>query len=124
VLSERLPSQDRLKSSAENEALYTLGVKNLSAEIAQIQERENNDAFIANLRDLELKNTYLKQVSIGEVPLTTFMLDREIYVPQVGSPGKRTVLLMAAAIGIMLGIILAIWLEFLAYLRRAKTPSV
>jgi chain length determinant protein (polysaccharide antigen chain regulator) len=118
VLSERLPSQDRLKSSAENEALYTLGVKNLSAEIAQIQERENNDAFIANLRDLELKNTYLKQVSIGEVPLTTFMLDREIYVPQVGTPRKLYIALTSIGLGVTLGFVLALAREFFAFLQR------
>jgi chain length determinant protein (polysaccharide antigen chain regulator) len=123
VLSKRLPSQDRLKSSAENEALYTLGVKNLSAEIAQIQKRENNDAFIANLRALELKNTYLEQISLAETPLATFMLDREIYVPQVGSPRKSVVLLMAAAVGFMLGLLIAVALELSAHLRKPKIST-
>lgn len=118
ILSERLPTQDRLKSVAENEALYTLGVKNLSAEIAQIQEREDNDAFIANLRDLELKNAYLKQVDLANVPVKTFALDREIYVPQIGKPSKSLVLLMACVVGAVIGISFAVLREISSFFAR------
>lgn len=120
VLSERLPAKYRLKSAAENEALCTLWVRNLSAEIGQIQERENKDAFITDLRDLELRATYLGQIDLATVPFETFSSDREIYVPQVAKPSKSGVLLVAGLVGLMLGLALAVAREIMGYLNKRK----
>jgi len=118
VLSERLPKQDRLKHAAENESLYTLGSANLKSEIREINARQDNDAFIGALRDLELKKAYLQRIDLAPIPLETFLADREIVAPEVGQPRKLLVLVVAGLLGLCLGLGLAMLKEFV---RLAKT---
>lgn len=120
VLSARLPTQDRLRDSVENNSLYTLGVKNLSAEIDALGRRDNQEPFIDNLRINQAKKEALEKIDLSEVKLATFHLDREIVEPQVGSPHKAAVLAVSAVLGLGLGLAVAIGRAFFDHVRSAQ----
>jgi chain length determinant protein (polysaccharide antigen chain regulator) len=120
VLSARLPAQDKLRESADNNALYTLGAKNLSAEIDALSQRADEEPFIANLRLNQAKKEALEKIDLARFPVVTLQPDREIQEPQYGTPRKSTVLAVSAMLGLGLGLAFAVGRAFLDHVRSAR----
>ena len=120
VLSARLPAQDKLRESADNNALYTLGAKNLSAEIDALSQRADDEPFIANLRLNQSKKEALEKIDLARFPVVTFQPDREIQEPQYGTPRKSTVLAVSALLGLGLGLAFAVGRAFLDHVHSAQ----
>lgn len=120
VTSGRLPAQDRLTPFMDGTQLYARGSKSLTAEIGVLKARQADDEFISGLREAESRLRLLKAIELDPSAFKVFNADGEIIVPaKPVAPKKSLVLVLAALIGIVGGVMLAFVAEFSANARRS-----
>lgn len=119
ITSGRLPAQDRLTPFVDGSQLYARGSKSLAAELRVLKAREADDAFIPGLREAESRLRMLKAIEIDPTSFKVFNADGEVIVPvKPVAPKKLLVLVLAAVLGVMGGVMLAFIAEFIATARR------
>ena len=105
---------NNMNVTAQNEsvALYLLGSDLLEAEKRVLEERENDDAFIENLRGWQEQLQLLKSLKVEPALFGVVQIDQEAMFAEKVKPKKSLILAVAGVLGIMLGI-------FIALIRRA-----
>ncbi len=93
-------------------ALYLLGSDFLEAEKEVLEQRENDDAFIANLRSWQEELQLLKSLKIEPSEFGVVQVDQPAVFAEKIKPKKSLVLAVAGVLGLMLGV-------FIALIRRA-----
>lgn len=118
VTSGRLPAQDKLTPFMDGTQLYARGSKSLTAELGVLKARQSDDAFITGLRETESRLRLLKAIELDPTAFKVFNADGEIMVPtKPVAPKKSLVLVLAAILGAMGGVMLAFIAEFVAKTR-------
>lgn len=119
VTSGRLPAQDKLAPFMDGSQLYARGTKSLAAELGVLKERQTDDAFITGLREAESRLRMLKAIELDSKAFKVFNADGEIIAPvKPVAPKKLLVLVLAAVLGVIGGVMLAFVAEFVAKQRR------
>ncbi len=105
---------NNLNESGQNEsvALYLLGSDLLEAEKRVLEQRENDDAFIKNLRSWQEQLQLLKSLKIEPTLFGVVQIDQPSNFAEKIKPKKGLVLAVAGVLGLMLGV-------FIALIRRA-----
>lgn len=120
VTSGRLPAQDRLAPFIDGSQLYARGAKSLAAELSVLRVRQSDDPFIQGLRESESRLRTLKAINLDPKTFKVFRADGEITAPlKPEAPKKIFVLILAAVIGAIGGVMLALFVEFQAGARRS-----
>lgn len=103
---------------ASGSMLYLRGANALRSELDQLQERENDDAYIFELSDLFKKQALLHSINLDPQLISVATVDRAAIVPEDPvKPRKRLIVLLGIIFGVMLGI-------FLALIRHLTHPIV
>jgi len=104
------PGQDTLRPYIDGSALYARGIQALEAELKILKERQNDDAYINNLREYEAQLRLLQSIRLDQFDdFVPFRLDGEVYVSDGPiSPKKALILALAAVLGVMAGVFLVL----------------
>jgi chain length determinant protein (polysaccharide antigen chain regulator) len=88
---------------------YMRGQKALLAEIAVLTNRVSDDPFIEGIRDLQEKIAYLKDIKINPESVRVVRVDQIAEVPvSPVKPKKALIVAVAAVLGLMLGVFIAL----------------
>lgn len=99
--------------------LYHRGTRALQAEIAVLQNRKSDDAFISGLRDLQEELSRLRSIRIEEADINTMTVDQAAYPPTSRiKPKRKQIVVLGAVLGLMLGIFAAFFISFLENQRK------
>lgn len=93
-------------------ALYLLGSDFLEAEKKVLESRQNDDAFIPNLRSLQEQLQRLQNLKIDKTDFDVATIDQQAVFGEKVKPKKVLILAVAGVLGLMLGV-------FIALIRRA-----
>ncbi|MAT50410.1 MAG: hypothetical protein CMK32_04405 [Porticoccaceae bacterium] len=98
-----------------NDPLYARGTDWLEAEIRALESRKSDLPFIEDGYELQGQLLYLQSFSINEKGLSTMRVDAPAYPPyRPDKPKKRLTLILAVVVGLLLGVFLAFFVEFLS----------
>lgn len=116
VTVARPPSSDRVSPFVDGSLLYARGAKSLSAELEVLEKREDDDPFISGLRDTESRlRMWAQAISGDSVEFDVYRLDGEIVTPfDPVKPRKGLIMALAAMIGLISGLLLALVAEALS----------
>jgi len=104
-----------LAINTESFPLYMLSPSALAAEIKVLKERKDDAPFIQGLRDLEEGLVTWQQVKVFPDRVKVMSLDQRAFVPKgPAKPKKALIILLAALLGLMLGVVLAFVKEALS----------
>jgi chain length determinant protein (polysaccharide antigen chain regulator) len=121
IISGNLSSE--VSASMSGELTYIRGTKALQAEIKNIEERKLDDPFIKNLRALQMKYSFYKDLSVKADDVTVFRVDGPIEAPDKPvKPKKALVLAVAILLGGVIGIFVALFRTL--YRRNRELSSV
>lgn len=124
ITSGRLPAQDRVTPFVDGTQLYARGTKSLAAELGVLKARQSDDPFITGLREAESRLRVLKSLQFDEAAFKVFNSDGEIIVPEKPvAPKKTLVLVLAAVLGLVGGVLLAFASEFAVRARNRMPVS-
>lgn len=111
-----LASQPTERSATAEETgvpLYARGTDWLEAEVRALESRKSDLPFIEDGYELQGQLLYLQSFSINDEGLATVRVDAPAYPPySPDKPNKRLTLILAAVIGLFLGVFLAFFAEF------------
>lgn len=124
VTAVRPPSSDQVSPFMDGSSLYARGAKSLSAELGVLEHRQDDDAFIAGLRDTESKLRLWEAVLEGDVgKFDVYRLDAGIVTPvDPVQPRKARILALALALGSIAGLLLALAAEAISNSRARIRP--
>ena len=92
------------------ELTYIRGSKALLAEIKNIEERKLDDPFIKNLRALQMKYSFYKDLTVKPDDVAVFRIDGPIEAPDKPvKPKKALVLVVAILLGGVIGVFVALF---------------
>jgi chain length determinant protein (polysaccharide antigen chain regulator) len=98
---------------------YLRGTKELTTEIQMLRQRENDDPYIAGLRDKELELEQLNDLDLTTAQFQPYTIDGANIAPgTLVKPKARLVVVIALAVGLMAGVFLAFFAEFLVRVRE------
>ncbi len=104
--------------------LYMRGVEALDTEIKTLESRESADPFIEGLRDLEERQTRLKGLLVDADGASAVTIDMSASTPYRSvSPNHGMILMLAAFLGIVAGVLMAFLAEYLASLQRRQDSN-
>lgn len=104
----RASADSELAAFVEGDLMYMRGTKALQAELNMLENRQNDDPFIRELRSLENQLEILKGITIDETNVGVFTLDGVAEVPETPiKPNRLFVLVTAVLLGGILGIAVA-----------------
>ena len=103
--------------------LYYLGYEALMTEINILHNRKSDDPFITGLRDLEEQLTKLRSIKINKEKLRSVHVDQAAYSSNSPiKPNRRLIVSLATVIGLISGIFLALFIEFVQN-QKKKHPE-
>lgn len=118
VKASRTSSDGELAQFVDGNLMYMRGAKAIRAELDVLQNRKNDDPFIAGLRDLENQLDFLAKVSVSPDGVAVFTLDSAAEVPETPiKPKKPLILTLGLILGGMLGVLIALVRGMLAKYR-------
>jgi len=118
VKASRISSDGELEQFVDGNLMYMRGAKAIRAELDVLQNRKNDDPFIAGLRDLENKLDFLAKVSVSPDGVAVFTLDSAAEVPETPiKPKKPLILALGFILGGILGVLIALVRGMLAKYR-------
>ncbi|QDP72339.1 hypothetical protein FOG18_07100 [Legionella israelensis] len=95
-------------ATLDQSLMYRRGSKFLQAEIDILKQRKSDDPFIPELRKLQNQYDFYNTLAINSDNVHPFRMDGAD-VPAVRiSPNKKMIIILASAIGLMLGVFLAL----------------
>ena len=119
VKASRISSDGELEQFVDGNLMYMRGAKAIRAELDILQNRKNDDPFIAGLRELENQLAFLAKVSASPDGVAVFTLDSAAQVPETPIKPKKTLTLaLGLVLGGMLGIFIALIRSMLAKRRE------
>lgn len=99
-----------VSANMSGELTYIRGSKALQAEIKNIEERKLDDPFIKNLRALQMKYSFYKDLSVKPADVAVFRIDGPIEAPDKPvKPKKALVLVVAILLGGVIGVFVALF---------------
>ncbi|WP_447802205.1 LPS O-antigen chain length determinant protein WzzB [Pseudomonas serbica] len=99
-----------VSANMSGELTYIRGSKAIQAEIKNIEERKLDDPFIKNLRALQMKYSFYKDLSVSPDDVAVFRIDGPIDAPDKPvKPKKALVLVVAVLLGGVIGIFVALF---------------
>ncbi|KJZ42821.1 LPS O-antigen chain length determinant protein WzzB [Pseudomonas fluorescens] len=118
IISGKTPGE--LSLGVDSQALYMRGSDALQAEIEGLENRESDDPFIQNLRVLQVKYSFLKNLTVDSSGVSVYRQDGAVDDPDSPiKPNKLSILIQGACFGLFLGLVLALF-GYVAPLLRAK----
>lgn len=100
-----------------NKMDYQRGSKALAAEVKALESRASDDAFISDLRSLQMRYSFYRKLDIDPESISVYRQDGSVEVPQSPiKPRKALILLLGIIAGGMLG-------GFMALIRFAVIRS-
>lgn len=105
VVAGRAPSDGDLAQFIDGNLIYMRGAKAIQAELAVLEKRENDDPFIAELRGLENRLDFLKNIDVASENASVFIFDGEAEIPGIPVKPKQVIII---AYGLIFGFILGI----------------
>ncbi|SCY56775.1 LPS O-antigen chain length determinant protein WzzB [Pseudomonas sp. NFACC37-1] len=100
-----------------NKMDYQRGSKALAAEVKALESRASDDAFISDLRSLQMRYSFYRKLNIDPESISVYRQDGSVEVPQSPiKPRKALILLLGIIAGGMLG-------SFIALIRFAVIRS-
>lgn len=95
-------------ASDRSAPLYLRGAKALAAELQQLESRQNDTAYIAELPDLLKKNALLDQIDLSP-DVAVARVDAAASIPETPiKPRKLLTILLGLALGLILGVFLSL----------------
>ncbi len=120
VKASRISSDGELEQFVDGNLMYMRGAKAIRAELDILQNRKNDDPFIAGLRELENQLDFLAKVSVSPDGVAVFTLDSAAEVADTPIKPKKTLTLaLGLVLGGMLGIFIALVRSMLAKRRES-----
>jgi chain length determinant protein (polysaccharide antigen chain regulator) len=99
--------------------IYLRGTKALEAEVKNLQERESDDAFIADLRQLQGLSDFYKNIKINAEDVAVYRLDGVIETPDSPiKPRKALILLLGLILGLISGVALGLIRQYVSQSQR------
>ena len=93
--------------------LYMRGSRALKSEITVLESRKSDEAFIGGLRDLQEKLAFLENISVDRDAISVVTVDTEARSPyRAQKPRKTLIVVLAVALGLVIGVLLAFTLGF------------
>jgi len=120
VKASRTSSDGELEQFVDGNLMYMRGAKAIRAELDVLQNRQNDDPFIAGLRELENQLDFLAKVSVSPDGVAVFTLDSAAEVSETPiKPKKALILALGVVLGGMLGVFVALIRGMLARRRES-----
>ncbi|OOG88319.1 chain-length determining protein [Pseudomonas sp. A25(2017)] len=92
-----------------NQMDYRRGSKALAAEVRALESRASDDAFISDLRSLQMRYSFYRKLNIDPESISVYRQDGSVEVPQSPiKPRKAFILLLGIIAGGMLGSFIAL----------------
>jgi len=92
-----------------NKMDYQRGSKALAAEVKALESRASDDAFISDLRSLQMRYSFYRKLNIDPDSISVYRQDGSVEVPQSPiKPRKALILLLGIVAGGMLGSLMAL----------------
>ncbi|BFT62025.1 Wzz/FepE/Etk N-terminal domain-containing protein [Pseudomonas moorei] len=104
-----------VSANMDGELTYMRGSKALLAEIKNLEERKVGDPFIKNLRALQVKLAFYKDLSVSPNDVAVFRIDGPIQIPDKPIKPKKVLIL---AVSILLGGVIGIFVAIFRTLHR------
>lgn len=104
----------------DNDLIYTRGAKTLRAQLAVLQKRENDEAFIEDLAKTREQLGLLSSYQLSDANAQVVTIDQQAETPEIPVKPKKT---MIVAVGIVLGGILGIFAALLRSAIRKRKES-
>lgn len=102
---------------AGNKMDYQRGSKALTAEVNALEARTSDDAFISDLRTLQMRYNFYRKLNIDPDRISVYRQDGEVDVPESPiKPKKLLILILGVVAGLVLG-------GFIALIRFALQRS-
>lgn len=109
INASRISSDGEPEQYVDGNLMYMRGAKAIRAELDVLQNRKNDDPFIAGLRELENQLEFLAKVSVSPDGVAVFTLDSAAEVPETPiKPKKALILALGLVLGGMLGVFIAL----------------
>ncbi|MBV7573761.1 chain-length determining protein [Pseudomonas sp. PDM32] len=116
IISGKTPGE--LSLGVDSQALYMRGSDTLQAEIEGLESRESDDPFIQSLRVLQVKYSFLKNLTIDSSSVSVYRQDGAVGDPDSPiKPNKLLILILGTCFGFFLGLLLALFRHFAPLLR-------
>lgn len=104
----------KVAGSLDEQPLYMRGTKALKAEIENLETRKSDDPFINKLRVLQTKSKFYTDLESNIRNVEVFRMDGQVELPDSPvQPKKALVLVLGVLLGLMLGIVVALFRVFL-----------
>ncbi len=117
----RPSSNESLSDYLEGRELYARGVRALKAELEVLESRENDDAFIDDLRENEARLELLRAIAPDADSLLLYRIDGSVLIPETPvQPRKALFLALALVLGALVGVL---WVMARAMVRAARQPD-
>lgn len=97
LISGNLSSE--VSAAMDGQLTYMRGAKALRAEIRNLEERESNDPFIENLRDLQIKAGFYHGLNVNPDDVALYRQDGSVEEPDEPIKPKKALLLILGLIG-------------------------
>lgn len=108
-----------------NQQDYQRGSKALAAEVKALESRTSDDAFIANLRPLQMKYYFYSRLNIDPSNVSVYRQDGSVEVPDSPiKPRKALILVLGFVAGLMLGGFIAMIRFVLARVSERQEATV
>ncbi|WLH11224.1 LPS O-antigen chain length determinant protein WzzB [Pseudomonas hefeiensis] len=92
-----------------NKMDYQRGSKALAAEIEALESRSSDDAFIKDLRSLQMRYSFYRKLNIDAESISVYRPDGSVEVPESPiKPRKALILLLGVVVGGVLGSLIAL----------------
>lgn len=101
--------------------LYLLGSDTLQAQLDALTQRQNKDAFVEGLRELESKQALLTQMEVASELIDVMRVDQLAEVPASRVKPKRSLIV---AVGFVLGGMLGVFAALLRSAIRKRKASI
>lgn len=101
---------------------YQRGSKALAAEVDALQARSSDDAFIPDLRSLQMRYYFYSKLNIDPESIAVYRQDGTVELPESPiKPKKMLILLLGVIAGVLLGCFIA--LLRILFIRSEKDPA-
>lgn len=105
----------------DNDLIYTRGAKTLRAQLAVLEKRSNDEAFINGFRELNTQLEILQNYTLDDSNVAVVDIDEAAEVPATPiKPNKKLIVAVGVVLGGMLGVFAAL---IRSMIRRRKSVS-
>lgn len=113
-----------VSATMDGQLTYMRGSKALIAEIKNLQERQTDDPFIANLRALQIKRSLFQALQVNPENVSVYRRDGPIEVPDRPLKPKKAMIIIGGFVGGgIVGVLICLIRLFVSKRRKAANVS-